>query len=73
VGRGRKTRQETKRSKVRKKPADEEKKCGGRGSVTTTMDSMMSSRLSLCAGVETLARAETSSEVVRRREGQILK
>jgi len=48
VGRGQqqgeeKTRQEKKRSKVGKTPAGEEKQCGGMGSVTTTMDSTMSS------------------------------
>jgi len=42
-GRGEKTRQEKRKSKVGKTPAGEEKKCGGRGSVTTTTDSTMSS------------------------------
>ena len=40
---GGKRRQKIKKSKVGKTPAGEEKKCGGRGSVTTTTDSTMSS------------------------------
>jgi len=50
-GGGGKMRQENKKGKVRKTPAGKEK-CGGRGSVTTTTDSTMSSDIwaaqSLC-------------------------
>jgi len=59
-----------KNGKVGKTPAGEEKKCGGRGSVTTNTDSTMSSDVqsaqSLCrCGAP--ARVEPSSQVVRRR------
>jgi len=69
-GEGEKTRQEKKKGKVRKTPAGEEKKCGARGSVTTTTDLTMSSDVRLAQSLCRRggpARVEPSSEAVRRR------